>query len=363
MNTILYIGNKVEKPKTGGEICSFNNQKILQMIFQEKYSAYFFPKESKVQILINKLFLLYPGLQLKLFKDILKTISIQKPYYVFLETAQYGVLAKKIKRKFPSVKVIVFFHNIEILYAKSYFSLKNPKSWYFYLLTTKNEREAVRYSDYRFTINLNDAQLLKNEYKKESSACMPFSVENTVSDSDIQIFLLNNKKIFKRECLFVGSNFFGNTDGLDWFIKEVLPDVDVRLTIVGNGMSRAFKSSSKITVYDFVDDLSEFYKQTDFVVLPIISGGGMKTKTAEAMMWGKAIIGTSSAFFGYEIKDCKGIYICNLKEEYINAINKIYTENVFYFNKNIHDRFEQFHSINSTVKKMKKFFDEGNKKC
>ena len=72
--------------------------------------------------------------------------------------------------------------------------------------------------------------------------------------------------IQKHNCLFVGSNFFGNTDGLKWFIENVLPKTEIHLTIVGNGMSKAFSNSDRITVFDFVEDLSVFYKEADFVL-------------------------------------------------------------------------------------------------
>lgn len=357
MKKILYIGHFIEKPKTGGEICCHNNQLVLKKIFNENFFMYDLGNETKLQIFWNKLFFLYPGLQLGKIKNIYEKIEEIKPNYIFIETAQYGRLVKKIKNKFPNLKIITFFHNIEIQYARSYLSLTNPKSWYFYLLTKINENLSINYSDYRFTINEADSVLMKYFYKKNASAVMSFSVENRITDFDIEKMQSNNKKIFKKNCLFVGSNFFGNTEGLNWFISHILPKVDIHLTIVGNGMSKVFSNTNKITVYDFVDDLSIFYRETDFVVLPIISGGGMKTKTAEAMMWGKAILATDNAFSGYEIKNCEGLYVCNTEEEFISAISRIYEDDIYYFNLNIHQRFSQCHSIESTVKRTTKFLE------
>jgi len=65
-------------------------------------------------------------------------------------------------------------------------------------------------------------------------------------------------KAHSKQCLFVGSNFFCNTQGLAWFIKEVLPLVNISLTIVGTGMSREFKDDKKIIVRDYVDDLAPY---------------------------------------------------------------------------------------------------------
>lgn len=39
------------------------------------------------------------------------------------------------------------------------------------------------------------------------------------------------------------------------------------------------------------------------MVMPIFSGSGMKVKTAEALMYGKFLIGTKEAFEGYEIDE------------------------------------------------------------
>lgn len=362
MGKILYVGQIIDKPKTGGEICCYNNQIVLKSIFGDGFYKYELSTESSFQVLLNKFFLLYPGLQVNKFEKMYRYIDNISPDYIFIETAQYGILAKKIKKRFPQIKIITFFHNIEIQYAKSYLSFKNPKSWYFYILTKYNESKAMRFSDYRFTINKADSDLMFETYRIKASFVMPFAVENRISSEIFDELQKDNNSINRKNSLFVGSNFFGNTEGLNWYIENVLPKVDVHLTIVGNGMSKAFSNSDKITVYDFVDDLSAFYKKADFVVLPIISGGGMKTKTAEAMMWGKVILATKNAFTGYDIDNCKGLYVCESADDYIETIRKIYDEDFNYFNKSIHERFIEKHSIDSTISKMRLFF-EGECKC
>lgn len=268
----------------------------------------------------------------------------------------YGKLAKILKNRFPNIKIITFFHNVEIQYARSYLKWWKIKSWYYYYLAKINEKNSVIFSDYIFTITKNDSVLLYEEYNHKASEIMSFSIQNLINKDILNSLIKTNKKISKKECLFVGSNFFGNTEGLNWFIKEILPYTDIHLTIVGNGMSNMFIKTDKIDVYDFVDDLSIFYRQTDFVVLPIISGGGMKTKTAEAMMWGKAIIGTNNSFIGYEIKECHGIYNCNTPNEFIKAIQNIYSDDIYYFNENIYQRFKNYHSTDIIQKRIYNFF-------
>ena len=361
MSKLLYIGHNLEKPKTGGEIASKNMQIVLKMIFEKNFFRYDLKYNSKIEKIFSRCIFFYPGLLISDFKRISNYIYAVRPNYVFIETAQYGALVKYIKKHFPHIKVLTFFHNIEIEYARSYFSLKNIKSWYFYVLTKYNETCSIRYSDYCMTINENDSKLMEKVYAKSADCVFPFSVKNTLSEGEVIKLEQVKQKIHNHKCLFVGSNFFGNTDGLKWFIENVLPKTEIHLTIVGNGMSKAFSNSEKITVFDYVDDLSVFYKETDFVLLPIISGGGMKTKTADALMYGKAIIGTPEVFFGYKVENLHGIYICQSENDFVQAIEQIYKDNVYNFNLLIHKRFTDCHSIESTVLHIKTFFERISK--
>lgn len=72
--------------------------------------------------------------------------------------------------------------------------------------------------------------------------------------------------------------------------------------IVGQGMEALrgeFGASPNISIVGAVDDLAHCYAGACCVVAPIFEGSGMKTKVAEALMFGKRIIGTSEAFSGY----------------------------------------------------------------
>lgn len=70
-----------------------------------------------------------------------------------------------------------------------------------------------------------------------------------------------------------------------------------------------------------VECLSTFYNNSTAVIEPIFYGGGMKTKTAEALMYGKVIFGTNEAFEGYDVSYGDYAYMCNTSEEFIDKIN------------------------------------------
>jgi polysaccharide biosynthesis protein PslH len=70
-----------------------------------------------------------------------------------------------------------------------------------------------------------------------------------------------------------------------------------------------------------VDSLAEWYRNAHFVIAPIFDGSGMKTKVAEALMFGKKIIGTPEAFSGYEDVADRAGQICKSADDFVSAIN------------------------------------------
>jgi len=149
--------------------------------------------------------------------------------------------------------------------------------------------------------------------------------------------------------LFVGSYFFGNTQGLMWFCEEVLPHVNIHLTIVGSGMdafANDIESSDKISIYSNVPSLKPYYEKADFVVLPITTGGGMKVKTAETLKYGKYIIGTKESMEGYDVNS-EIATVCNTAAEFIDAINSY--QRPFKFNAPSRQLFKQKYSYDAVI--------------
>jgi glycosyltransferase involved in cell wall biosynthesis len=75
-----------------------------------------------------------------------------------------------------------------------------------------------------------------------------------------------------------------------------------------------------VQVVGSVDDLAEWYYRADAVIAPIFEGGGMKVKTAEALMYGRRVFGTGEALVGYEHCGPEVCLRCDSKEEYRTAL-------------------------------------------
>ena len=74
--------------------------------------------------------------------------------------------------------------------------------------------------------------------------------------------------------------------------------VNAEILIIGKGFETLKNDleCDNVKVIGTVEDVSEYFYRADFVIAPIFEGSGMKLKTAEALMYGKTIFGTTEAF-------------------------------------------------------------------
>ena len=250
---------------------------------------------------------------------------------VFLDGSIFGIIAKRIKETNNKIRITVFFHNVEYHQVKNNIRINGFSILSIPILHNikKNEKLSCRFSDKLIALNNRDAELIRFDYDKTVEKIIPISFK------DINLPPKNISVINKPyNAFFIGSYFLPNIEGLVWFSKRVLPFVNITLTIIGNGMQNIISEldselikSGKIIVLGSVDNLSEYYEKADLIIMPLLSGGGMKVKTAEALMYGKLIIGTPEAFCGYD--DNSGI-VCRNEKEFITTLNNLEIKTKFH---------------------------------
>ena len=57
------------------------------------------------------------GLTRSVKTEALAVMAREAPDYVFINSSNYGLLAKAIKKRYPGCKIVTFFHNVEIKYS------------------------------------------------------------------------------------------------------------------------------------------------------------------------------------------------------------------------------------------------------
>ncbi len=330
MRKMLFVTFANESAYSGGEQCAKRNLKAIKNIYgQENVTAYIIrPDKTERQfcdklVRVGEIMKCYMGgLRKPVLNDIIRIVREQQITDLFIDSSQLGYLAKKIKQIAPKTKVYVFFQNIEYdfftsttLHSRDYLHL------FWMPLSFQNEKWACRWADKVVVLSPKDSRRLKILYHRQADAIIPITMTDDYAPTPEAMAVPASSPL---SAVFVGSYFTGNIKGLKWFCQTVVPRVDLHLTIVGAGMDKLANDiapSAKIRIHGTVPELAPYYEESDVALLPITSGGGMKVKTAEALKYGKHIIGTREALEGYEV-DLEIATECNTADEFVQAIEK-----------------------------------------
>ncbi|MCR8550883.1 glycosyltransferase family 4 protein [Salipiger sp. P9] len=100
-------------------------------------------------------------------------------------------------------------------------------------------------------------------------------------------------KTSAQDLLFIAAKSDVNDMTLAYLLREVMPLVgrETNLHIVGNVTVPEFRpSNTNVINHDRIEDLADIYSQVDLALNPTYAGGGVKTKTLEAICYGVPIL-------------------------------------------------------------------------
>lgn len=256
--------------------------------------------------------------------DILKTIKKYQIEVIYFDGSVFGNLYRRIKHADKNIRIITYFHNVEIVYYLQRIRFEGLSRLLLLPSIYYNEFGSVKYSDDLILLNQRDVNQLQNIYSIQIKNKAIF---------EIPIFLLDrfdpNRSLEKCDYkfLFIGSGFYANLHGVKWFIEKVLPFISGKLLVIGKGMDvlkKKYSDSEKLEIKGEVDNLTKYYYEDNIVVSPIFLGSGMKTKTIEALMYNKYIVGTKEAFVGLANDEIDEVgTVCNNSKEFISVLNNL----------------------------------------
>ena len=339
MKKVLFLsGNNIfEAIGHGGTIVSKGNYDILTEAFgsenvyvllltgdkfeKQEHITYIPKHKNKIEYFFNSLFL-RGRCNRKKEKMILDYIKQESFDIIFFDGSLYGKILRRVNKR--GIKTIVFFHNVEKDFA--HFIMKNNGYLYFtqYLSAWYNEKLSMAYGNKLITLNDRDSLQLKRYYGREAQLVVPvWHADKFNPQSD-----KTKDGMMHKTLLFVGNaGLQANVDGITWFANEVMPHLpEFTLFIVGREFEKYSNlfTGSNINLIGTVAELDTYYYEAGAVVSPILYGAGMKTKTAEALMYGKVVFASDEALAGYQVEGVYGIWRCNTAEEYIRTIKEFW---------------------------------------
>lgn len=121
-----------------------------------------------------------------------------------------------------------------------------------------------------------------------------------------------------------GYNHLPNKEGMDWFCQNVSPLLqgqDITLNIIGTSWPSSYSENSHINISlkGFVEDLTSTALGT-IMIVPILTGSGMRMKILEAAAMSLPIITTSVGVEGLDFVHNESCIIADTPESFANAI-------------------------------------------
>ena len=259
---------------------------------------------------------------------------------VFIDGSNLGAVAALSRQLRPDLPVATFFHNCETRFFSDAFRVApGLRSLGVMAGHWRAECMALRHSQCRITLSERDSAELARRFGLGGTSVAAMALDDT---RDPAAVAAGQGEPY---ALFVGGGFFGNVEGLRWYAREVAPRLKVRTMVVGRGLDLlAGTLPETMELVGPVDDLSPWYAGASVVVAPILSGSGMKTKVAEALMHGKRVVGTREAFSGYGETVLAANCCVDEPEQFAAAINSAVERNPPPFDPALLELYERFHS-------------------
>ena len=137
--------------------------------------------------------------------------------------------------------------------------------------------------------------------------------------------------VTKPELFFIGAlDWAPNQEGLDWFLKKVWPGLrqewkDIQLHVAGRNPQHYFRTAipDGVILEGEVENALDFFGKYQIMLVPLLSGSGIRIKILEAMALGKVVVCSRIAAEGLNAGNGRHLFIAESETEYRDVIRKL----------------------------------------
>lgn len=306
----------------------------------------------------------------KAFSTELKSVLEENNFDIIQLEGLYVCPYIPVIKKYSSAKIVYRAHNIEHeIWDRTAINSQGLKKWYLKILARrirKFEKRLLNDYDLIVPITDRDSALLNKLGNRK-----PSHVSQTGIDSSV---LIPNAKNLEHPSLFhIGSmEWTPNQEGLVWFMDNCWNEIhkkypDLKFYVAGRNAPVWLQKKLEAPNVVFegeVADAYEFMNSKSIMIVPLISGSGMRIKVIEGMALGKPIVATTVGTEGISTTSGKNIIVADDARDFNNAIFEL-IKNRDYFDlisKNaiefIHEKFDNLASASALVEFYKKHIDK-----
>ncbi len=231
-------------------------------------------------------------------------------------------------RKYSKAKIVLRAHNVEyVIWERLAQSVTNPiKKWYLNFLAArlkKYELTVVKKLDAIITLTYDDKAIFERTVSSIPTLVSPIGL-------DVANYIVNKNQVASPSIFHLGSmDWLPNIEAVEWFLKNIYPKLkenhpEIVTHLAGKNMPDKFfeHATDSLLISGRVDNSKEFMNDKPIMIVPLLSGGGMRVKIIEGFALGKTIISTTIGAEGIKYENEKNIIIADTPEEFYNAIVK-----------------------------------------
>ena len=236
-----------------------------------------------------------------------------------------------IKRLAPALPVVLRAHNLEhTIWQQLAKNTRNPlKRWYLQTLARRLqefEQQVLPRFDAVAAITEADQQRLRQLGCPEPVVFVPAGVDLIRFRRDPAL-----RPQPRTLCMIGSFDWLPNQEGLDWFLREVWPEArrqfpGLELHLAGKNLPARFAGLQVpgVTVHGFVESAAAFMQQYGLMLVPLLSGGGMRIKIVEGMALGRCILSTPLGAEGIHVKSGFDIVLADSAAEWLVQLGRYY---------------------------------------
>lgn len=261
----------------------------------------------------------------KLFRETLEQLLDREEFDIIQLESLYMTPYLETIRKKSKATVILRSHNVEFLiWQRLALSEKNIfRKWYLDILSKQLKKYETAISnklDGIVALTEEDKKLYDQMNYNVPMVVLPIGVDTEkykvhADDSHIKIVHLGSM------------DYLPNIEGVNWFLENIYTGLvnaspSVRIYLAGKNMPDEIFSmaNDNLKVDGRIDDAKSYLLDKQVMIVPLLSGGGMRVKIIEGMAMGKTIISTAVGAEGIKYMHGKNILIADTPQEFINAI-------------------------------------------
>jgi glycosyltransferase involved in cell wall biosynthesis len=207
-----------------------------------------------------------------------------------------------------------------------------------------NEKNALK----RWYLRVQNKRLLKFEVESFHKV----DVVVTITDADKDYIHISYPKLDVITCLtgvdmndyeqsavkkqentifsFGSMDWMPNKEAVEWFLDNCWDRIrskhpGCKFIIAGRHMPDKFKTSSlpNVQVIENVNNNRDFYSTYAIMLVPLLSGSGLRIKIIEGLAYGKAIVSTSIGAEGIPITNGKQMLLADSPDDFVNAVDRL----------------------------------------